>query len=89
MIIVSQDKGRIFNFRNLAQIYIFNEEKKDCEIRCETVDSLYEILGIYKTEKRAKEVLQEILRKYSDCNNQYTPTGMGYVINKNYKMPEE
>lgn len=66
MIIVSQDKGKIINFDNMTRVYItFDEGDDDVYIRTETVDSLYEDLGYYKTEERAKEVLQEIAQKYS------------------------
>ena len=61
MIIVSQDKTKIVNFDNLIQIYITQDEEEIANfIRYESVDSLYEDLGEYKTEERAKEVLQEI-----------------------------
>lgn len=67
MIIVSQDKKKIVNFDNLTQIYITqDEEETEIFIRCETVDSLYDDLGVYKTEERAKEVLQEIVLKYGE-----------------------
>lgn len=66
MIIVSQDKEKIVNFDNLTQVYITqNEEETAYFIRYETVDSLYDDLGKYETEERAKEVLQEIAQKYS------------------------
>ena len=66
MVIVSQDKGKIINFDNMTQVYItFDEGDDDVYIRTETVDSLYEDLGYYKTEARAKEILQEIVEKYS------------------------
>lgn len=61
MIIVSQDKTKIVNFDNLIQIYITQDEEETANfIRYESVDSLYEDLGEYKTEERAKEVFQEI-----------------------------
>ena len=61
MIIVSQDKTKIVNFDNLIQIYITQDEEETANfIRYESVDSLYDDLGEYKTEERAKEVLQEI-----------------------------
>lgn len=64
MIIVSQDKERIVNFNNLTQIYVTQDEEETAYyIRFETVDSLYEDLGNYKTEERAKEVLQEIIKR--------------------------
>lgn len=65
MIIVSQDKGKIINFDNMTRVYItFDEGDDDVCIRTETVDSLYEDLGYYKTEERAKEVLKEIWEFY-------------------------
>ena len=67
MIIVSQDKTKIVNFDNLTQIYITQDEEETAYfIRFETVDSLYDDLGEYKTEERAKEVLQEIIKSYRD-----------------------
>ena len=61
MLIVNQDRDKIVNFGNLTQVYITqDEEKTACFIRFETVDSLYDDLGEYKTEERAKEVLKEI-----------------------------
>ena len=57
MIIVSQNKTKIVNFDNLIQIYITQDEEETANfIRYESVDSLYEDLGEYKTEERAKEV---------------------------------
>lgn len=70
MIIESQDKTKIVNFDNLTQIYITQDEEETATfIRYETVDSLYDDLGEYKTEERAKEVLQEIIGFYkkTDC----------------------
>lgn len=66
MIIVSQDETKIVNFDNLTQIYITRDEEETATfIRYETVDSLYDDLGEYKTEERAKEVLQEIIDTYT------------------------
>lgn len=77
MIIVSQDKTKIVNFDNLTQIYLTqDEEETETFIRCETVDSLYDDLGVYKTEERAKEVLMDIYSKIVDGK-------------KNYRMPED
>lgn len=68
MIIVSQDKKRIVNFDNLIKVYTTHceEDNTGYFIRFETVDSLYEDLGEYATEERAKEVLIEIAQCY--CN---------------------
>lgn len=90
MIIISQNKDKIVNFDNLTQVYITQDEEKTAYfIRFETVDSLYDDLGEYKTEERAKEVLQEIIKTYLDCNEQNHLAEFAYVKNKVYEMPEE
>lgn len=91
MIIVSQDKEKIINFDNITRVYItFDEDDDDVCIRTETVDSLFEDLGYYKTEERAKEVLQEIVQLYIECNRRDSyGTGFGYVSNAAFKMPVE
>ena len=90
MIILSQDKEKIINFDNMTRVYITFDEGDDyvC-IRTETVDSLYEDLGYYKTEARAKEVLQEIVSKYK--TTLYNSKTNETVVNvpKVYEMPEK
>ncbi len=89
MIIVSQDKGKIINFDNMTRVYItFDEGDDDVCIRTETVDSLYEDLGYYKTEERAKEVLQEIIRAYTCWENFKYGIAEGICTSK-YEMPED
>lgn len=84
MIIVSQDKTKIVNFDNLTQIYITqDEEEKSYFIRYETVDSLYDDLGEYKTEERAKEVLAEITEFWK---NGAMSDYKGFIC---YEMPED
>lgn len=92
MIIVSQDKDKIVNFDNLTQIYITQDEEETAYfIRFETVDSLYDNLGKYKTEERAKKVLQEIISRYEYAqrnladSNDTSPFDEVFV----YKMPLE
>lgn len=89
MIIVSQDKGKIINFDNMTRVYITFDEGDDVCIRTETVDSLYEDLGYYKTEGRAKEVLGEIIELYMKCNFHSYGAGYGYVANAVFEMPAE
>ena len=89
MIIVSQDKTKIVNFDNLTQIYITQDEEKTATfIRYETVDSLYDDLGQYKTEERAKEVLQELVSKYK--TTLYNSRTNETVVNipKVFEIPE-
>ena len=95
MIIVSQDKTNIVNFYNLTQIYITQDEEKTAFfIRYETVDSLYDDLGFYKTEERAKEVLQEIVKTTIETrkNQNFNSLFGGLEIipqNTYYEMPED
>lgn len=64
MIIVSQDKMKIFNFDKIKNIWIddnvLDKTYTEFEICADE-----ETLGFYTTEERAKEVLQEIVKKYS------------------------
>lgn len=94
MIIVSQDKKAIHNFDNLTQIYITQDEEKTAYyIRIETVDSLYDDLGEYKTEERAKEILREIINLYEVAKRYEVSSNNGITIlldNKFvYEMPED
>ena len=94
MIIVSQDKTKIVNFDNLTQIYITQDEEETAYfIRFETVDSLYEDLGEYKTKERAKEVLQEIVKATIENKKaEETKDMFGFSIipaDTYYEMPKE
>ena len=63
MIIVSQPKNNIANFDNITNIELEEYENKGWIIKCYTTDNHYINLAIYKTEERAKEVLQEIINR--------------------------
>lgn len=106
MIIVSQDKQRIINFENLIEIYITQEElytfQDDVDgyyLRSEAVGGIYENLGKYDTEERAKEVLAEIVQKYSSylqlnggpaiLQGQMDIQPNVFNIPKVYEMPEK
>lgn len=85
MIIVYQDKTGIINFDKVQNIYVSGR-----------FISLYfelnnnKVIGTYKTEERAKEVLKEILEAYKNCNYySLSQMGKGFVINDYYEMPEE
>ena len=65
MIIVNQEKTYLVNFNNVCQVSLaVDEEETEYAIAVQTVDKEEIIMGIYKTEERAKEVLQEIMKKY-------------------------
>ena len=96
MIIVKQDKKGIVNFNNVTDIYIDKEDDGDRHfvfyIPVSNIDGL-DILGIYETEERAKEVLQEIIKAYiENKKTQETTSIFGFSIipsNTYYKMPKE
>jgi hypothetical protein len=91
VIIVSQDKLQIFNFKTAKNIWIEDEEVEINQIE-QIVYSIYidgEMLGAYETEERAKEVLQEIINTYLDCNEENIYEKFAYVKNKVYEMPKE
>ena len=93
MIIVSQDKETIVNFDNIVTLYVI----KDCiseikgldgyNIDYSTNDEINIVIATYKTEERAKEVLQEIINKYGkyDIDNCNAVT----TFPKVYIMPEK
>lgn len=68
MLIISQDKKQVVNLDNITRIFIDELEddknKKYC-IGADTnsAESMVWELGEYKTEERAKEVLQEIMKQ--------------------------
>lgn len=66
MIIVSQDKDKITNYDNVQLLWI-NENILNKTIKTFYIYADHDFLGEYKTEERAKEVLQEIAQKYSIC----------------------
>ncbi len=68
MIIVSQKK-EVINFDNVTRIFIadFSEDGDGFGIGADTnsAESQCWDLGYYETEQRAKEILEEIIKKYS------------------------
>lgn len=106
MIIISQDKEKIVNFSNIQEMnieewstmkegkviwfYVINAEKsKDYQTE----------IGRYSTKERAKEVLMEIIKKYSSylqldggpalLKGQMDIQPNIFNIPKVYKMPEK
>lgn len=90
MLILSQDKNVIINFNKALSIWIENPLNNDnSKFSIEVSADIDENLGYYATEKRAKEVLREIIEMYIDCNEQFDSSGLGYIRNKVYEMPEK
>ena len=86
MIIVSQDKVANINYNNIEAIYML---KKDDKIEINVRGNYDYTIGKYETEERAKEVLEEIIKAYLDCNEQNVLAEYAYVKNKVYEMPTE
>ena len=72
MIIVSQDKVANINYNNIEAIYML---KKDDKIEINVRGNYDYTIGKYKTEERAKEVLQVIVKTY--------------VLTEQYKVEDE
>ena len=98
MIIINQDKTEIFNFEEIFRLYVDNwsNEEFETEPNCFCIKAekssdnmIYAFLGEYKTEERAKEVLQEIVSKYK--TTLYNSITNETVVNipKVYEMPKE
>lgn len=85
MIIVSQDKKSIYNFDNIKSIDIV---KNGIYITDDILMDEGAEIGEYATEERAKEVLQEIIERYTNWNNLVygQPTG---ICSPKYEMPKE
>lgn len=76
MIILSQNKMMLINFDNISGIVIRkNNEDNMWQLQCKANEENKRILGKYKTEERAKEVLNDILECYENL--------------KYYTMPEK
>lgn len=98
MIIVEQEKTYLVNFNNVSQITLaVNEEENEYAAIAQTIDKEEIALGVYGTEERVKEVLQEIQDSY--CAFKILPFMNLSILNgyegrdlKNlisYQMPKE
>lgn len=65
MIIVSQDKKSVINFENVVMIDIYHIYYPNVEIHATFNNGEDFSLGVYDTESRAKEVLNEIINSTS------------------------
>lgn len=94
MIIVSQDKDTIINFDNIGILGILGignpleDDDRKFKILANTISDSQYILAKYDTEERAKEVLEQILGKYKECNR-FGAEGIGFVANNIFYMPKE
>lgn len=95
MIIVSQDKRMIINFDNIVGIVIRkNTDENLYQVQCKSENEKNKrILGKYKTEERAKEVLQEIIKAYQTTEicyrGQVNYNPINSIHRPIYEMPVE
>lgn len=95
MIIVNQDKTYLVNFNNVCQVTLaVDEEETEYAIMVQTVDKEEIMMGIYKSEERAKEVLQEIVKVYAngktaDEGNTFFGGFSWIPADTLYEMPKE
>ena len=97
MIIVNQDKDKIINFDHITEFCINNpleNNEGEFEIIAEN-EWTREVLGYYKTEERAKEIIKEITDFYTRADYSNTvdarvamPIIFARLYSK-YEMPEE
>lgn len=88
MIIVSQDKKRIINFKNITDINI-EFIHSDYELRASFIGECESFnIGNYEEEERAKEILQEIVTRYKNWENMKVgqPSGVCLPV---YEIPED
>ena len=87
MIIVNQREDIIINFTNVISIYV---KEKDVQVLMNCIEDAL-ILGKYATEKRAKEVLEEIIEKMQNKNFiDMTAEGITTEVSDGiYRMPKE
>lgn len=98
MIIISQAKETILNFKNVQEIRIEEygthvKGKKIYKIFSGNFEGYATLLGTYETKERAKEVLQEIAEAYVDSKKSKDAQAIfGYSVipsNTYYEMPKE
>lgn len=86
MLIMGQLEDMIVNFDLVSDIFI--RDRTHIVSSCPHIENYTLVLGRYETSERAKEVLQEIAKRYSDWENLKAgqPEGSPYPI---YYMPKE
>lgn len=105
MLIMSQDRKSLYTLEGLSDVFLstaYGDIKEGEPVKVlaslpRDVEGIA-ILGAYKSEGRAMEILEEIANKYGEylkCDGGYNPfTGSttspaAFAIPKVYRMPEE
>ena len=77
MIIINQSRDEIINFDRVQNVWI--DDSLDNDYKAFELYADGELLGFYKKQERAKEVLQEIIKVY----------GADIMTVPIYEMPED
>lgn len=92
MLILSQDRQRVINFKDITELYISYIDD-DSTIYCDTNNDNEIALGFYKDKEHCKEVLIEIVEHYNKVEKSRLYARSGYTPNITgnftYYMPEE
>lgn len=92
MIIINQDRTVILNYENIEAIGVAKSTKDRFKIIAATVTNSEIEIAQYKTEERAKEVLNEIKEKYTEYAKISNVSGdirQVFILPKVYEMPKE
>lgn len=92
MIIVSQNKTELINFSNIVRLAVSNNAEGQALIEVHNFcDDFETVIGLYKTEERAKEVLREIIEKIKNKSTvEMDAIGVKTEISDGiYEMPQE
>lgn len=92
MFILCQKKDTIVNLKKVQAINIHLQNRKEVcawfDVNENNKNSV--LLGVYETEERAKEVLEEITEKYENIElAKYDRTSFATRDNFIYRMPKE
>ena len=92
MLILSQDRQRVINFKDITELYISYIDD-DSTIYCDTNNDNEIAHGFYKDKEHCKEVLIEIVEHYNKVEKSRLYARSGYTPNITgnftYYMPEE
>ena len=67
MIIISQDKMKIYNFNVIFGLYV--DDWFNIRVEKSSDNMIDDFLGKYETEERAQEIITEIAQSYLDAEN--------------------
>lgn len=67
MIIISQDKMKIYNFNVIFRLYV--DDWFNIRVEKSSDNMIDDFLGKYETEERAQEIITEIAQSYLDAEN--------------------